>query len=315
MKMDESALVAAIEQHTKATAFAMACLMPRYRRRLTATTASPWATRLPDARKSYPETASTRSMARRSSADIFTSGEEIIAFSPRGPEDVPSRSARDGLRQSRHHAAQRVVRGLVPWTHDALTQRSATSKRFGTTLKDKTREKYRNLDQNQFARLQQDGNRVHRAGAGAVLGPDGMPLIGPDSQPAMSWSCEVERVKARDTVCIENIPPENIRVDKNARWSLARSPFGVCHGMMTISDLHNDGLDVPDDIGDADGAAGDMERLRRDDPADWDEREGVETDPSMRRVRVRECWIRCDYDGDGRAKASACDRGWHDRSA
>ena len=239
-------------------------------------------------------------------ADIFTSGEEIIAFSPRGPEDVPS--AAQETDYVNHVIMQRNEWFEVwySWTHDALTQKVGYVKAFWDDSKDKTREKYQNLDQNQFARLQQDDEIEFIAQAQEpVLGPDGMPLIGPDGQPAMSWSCEVERVKARDTVCIENIPPENIRVDKNARrLSLQdrRLAFVEHTEMMTISDLRNDGLDVPDDIGDADGAAGDMERLRRDDPADWDERDGVETDPSMRRVRVRECWIRCDYDGDGRAE-------------
>ena len=118
-------------------------------------------------------------------------------------------------------------------------------------------------------------------------------------------SVRLERKKPRNTVRIENVAPEYIRVSQDARGlSLQdeRLPFVQHAEPRTISELRAQGLDVPDDINDGGDSMSDWEEDLRDDYTPFRDREGEETDPSMRRVLVRETWIRLDFNGDGRAE-------------
>jgi len=129
-----------------------------------------------------------------------------------------------------------------------------------------------------------------------VMGPFG---------PMLVHDVEIERVKPRNTCIIENVPPENVRVDKNARGLSLQDPrtaFVQHIEMKTISELRDEGFDVDDDISDSGDAEDSYESLSRDKYTPDFETEDNGNDPSMRRVRVRETWIRCDFDGDGRSE-------------
>ncbi len=230
-------------------------------------------------------------------ADIFTSGEEIVSFSPRGKEDV--KQAEQETDYVNHLITQRNnwFEIWYNWTHDALIQKNGYVKVYWDDAEDKTMERYQGLTQEEYTRLaQDDGIAFIEAKQEPAIGPDGMPVI--------LWSCEVERTKPRNVVKVENVPPENVRVSQNARGlSLQdpRLPFVQHIEKKSISDLRNEGFDVPDDINDTDTAT-EIDLSTRFEDVPFRDTDGEESDPSMRMVTVRHTWIRCDFDGDGRAE-------------
>ena len=224
-------------------------------------------------------------------ADIFTSGEEVVAFSPRSPEDV--KAAEQETDYINHIITQRNnwFEIWYSWTHDALIQKNGYVKAYWDDAEDITCEKYSNLTDDEFALLSMSQD-IEITEHEVILGGYG-PI----------HTVEIERKKPRNTVKIDNIPPENIKVDHHARALSLQDPrtsFVEHSEMKTISEVRAEGLEVDDDIND--GGVNDWEEQRRDKENPWRDNEGQESDPSMRRVRVRECWIRCDYDGDGRAE-------------
>jgi len=224
-------------------------------------------------------------------ADIFTSGEEVVSFSPRSPEDV--KAAEQETDYINHIITQRNnwFEIWYSWTHDALIQKNGYVKAYWDDAEDITCEKYSNLTDDEFALLSMSQD-IEITEHEVILG--GMGPI---------HTVEIERKKPRNTVKIDNIPPENIKVDQHARALSLQDPrtsFVEHSEMKTISEVRAEGLKIDDDI--SDGGVNDWEEQRRDKENPWRDNEGQESDPSMRRVRVRECWIRCDYDGDGRAE-------------
>lgn len=228
-------------------------------------------------------------------ADIFTSGEEIVAFAPRGPEDV--KAAEQETDYVNHLITQRNnwFEIWYAWTHDALIQKNGYVKAYWDDAEDTTCEEYHGLTADEFALLQMaEGIKITEVEENAD------PMTG-----QVTYDVEVERTRPRNVVKIENIPPENVRVSHNARGvSLQDDRLDwVQHAeMKTISELRNEGFDVADDIGDDGENAGRWERTIRNEDSPFSDRLNEESDPSMRRVLVKESWIRCDFDGDGRAE-------------
>lgn len=228
-------------------------------------------------------------------ADIFTSGEEIVAFAPRGPEDV--KAAEQETDYVNHLITQRNnwFEIWYAWTHDALIQKNGYVKAYWDDAEDTTCEEYHGLTADEFALLQMaEGIKI------TEVEEEQDPMTG-----LVTYDVEVERTRPRNVVRIDNVPPENVRVSNNARGvSLQDERLDwVQHAeMKTISELRNEGFDVADDIADDGESAGRWERTIRNDDSPFHDRETEESDPSMRRVLVKESWIRCDYDGDGRAE-------------
>lgn len=226
-------------------------------------------------------------------ADIFTSGEEIVSFSPRGPEDV--KAAEQETDYVNHLITQKNnwFELWYNWTHDALIEKVGYVKAYWDDAEDLTVEKYQRLTQEEYAQLQSFPD-IEISEQQVEIDPATM-------QPVVS--CEVRRKKPRNTVKIENLPPENVRVSQSARGlSLQdpRLPFVEHVEKKAISDLRDEGFDVPDDISDQGSNREGWDD--RDDFTPFRENDGQESDPSMRMVWVREVWIRIDYDGDGRAE-------------
>ena len=227
-------------------------------------------------------------------ADIFCSGEEIVSFAPRGPEDV--KAAEQETDYINHLITQKNnwFEIWLTWTHDALIQKNGYVKAYWDDAEDLTVEKYQRLTPDEYMQLVQDKS-IEIVSIEEGLDPE----IGP------VYSCEVERKKPRNVVRVENVPPENVRVDQNARTLClqdARVAFVEHAEHKTLSELRNEGLDAPDDLSDGGESLEEWEATRRDDYSPWADRDAVPSDPSMRRVRVREVWIRCDFDGDGRSE-------------
>lgn len=220
---------------------------------------------------------------------IFARGDNIIKFDPRGPEDEPA--AKQETDYINYVVTQKNSWFMLchEWFSDALLTKNAYALAYWDKKKDTTTERYEGLTDEQLTMLVQDGAEI---------------IAHEMMQDAMGQSLHV--VQARQTreygcVQIEVLPPERCLVAESTRgMSLQTADFFEYWDHKTISELRSQGFDVPDDIEEDAGESDTVEDNARDmfSERSIDERR-VSMDPAMRRVRVRMCWIRHDYDGDG----------------
>lgn len=232
-------------------------------------------------------------------ADIFCSGEEVVSFSPVAPDDV--KAARQETDYVNHIITQRnawfeVFNG---WMHDALVQKNGYVKVYWDDEIDLAVERYQGLTAEEYALLKQDDDiEVVEEQEQAVIDP-AMGVV------EVRFDCTIKRKKPKNTARLELMAPESVRVDHNARTLNLqddRIEFVEHAEFKTISQLRKEGFEVEDDIADSGDGVGDWERDLRDDYTPFRDREGDESDPSMRKVKVREAWIRVDFDDDGLAE-------------
>jgi hypothetical protein len=233
-------------------------------------------------------------------ADIFTSGEDIVSFSPRGPEDV--KGAEQETDYTNYIITERNpwFEVFLTWCHDALVQKVGYVKAYWDDSFETITETYENLTDDEFqALLQNDDIEIKDHQETLVsFDPAGAYVV-------KTHTCTVERKKPENFVRIENLAPEHVRVSQNARKvSLQdrRVDFVEHRERKTISELREEGFDVADDITDGGDSSDDWEQALRDEYNPFVDADEPTTDPAMRRVWVRECWIRFDKNKDGKAE-------------
>lgn len=120
--------------------------------------------------------------------------------------------------------------------------------------------------------------------------------------PVMLHNVECKRSKKGGKITVENVPPEEFLISRKAK-SINDSSFIGHRVARTMSDLRSMGYKNIDNISSDDGAAmlnaERIERLGWDDEQAYMNIENISQDESQRQVWVTECYIRCDYDGDG----------------
>src|SRR6185312_14696071 len=128
------------------------------------------------------------------------------------------------------------------------------------------------------------------------------PMTGQPLPAPMLFDVQVRRVKKENAYRIRALPPERCIVsEKCFETQLTESPYFEFFDFVTLSELRQEGFDVPDDLM-GDSPQESVEEVARDLYSQrayaWDSA----VDPSLRRVRVRYVWIRHDYDQDGIAE-------------
>ena len=123
--------------------------------------------------------------------------------------------------------------------------------------------------------------------------------------PKMLFDVVCKRVRTEGKVCIENVPPEEFLISRNAK-SIQEAKFVGHRVQRTISELKSMGYKNVDRISSEDfGQGSNMERIQR---LSWNDENAYMTDEintadeSQRLVWVVEAYLRCDYDGDGIAE-------------
>ncbi|MDE1998854.1 MAG: hypothetical protein KGI52_08010, partial [Burkholderiales bacterium] len=124
--------------------------------------------------------------------------------------------------------------------------------------------------------------------------------------PKMLFDVVCKRVNKGGRVRVENVPPEEFLISRKAK-SIADATFVGHRVARTISELKSMGYKNVDNITSDDQAASlNMERIERlsyDDEMAYLQMDNVQSlDTSQRQLWVTECYIRCDYDGDGIAE-------------
>ena len=221
-------------------------------------------------------------------AEIFCSGDEVVKFAPRGPEDM--RAAEQETEYVNHIITDKNEWFTIfySWMHDAMLQKTGYVKAYWHDAEEVEKERYEGLSEEEVQMLLQDPE-VKLSGT-------------KDEDGVITY--EFERTRKYGCVKIVNLPPENCFVDQAARSTILTDPscnFTENKEQKTLSQLRLEGFDVDDDLSDAGSGLASYEASDRDETNPWRETDEAE-DPAMRKVWVRECWIRHDHDGDGKAE-------------
>ncbi len=224
---------------------------------------------------------------------IFLSGEKVAEFAPRGSEDI--QAAEQETEYVNHIALERNAgfQVLHDFLHDGLVSKTGYVFAHWEESEDTTIERYAGLTDDEFAMLAQDAE---------VEIVEHLPAVDGYGQPVHAVA--LRRSVMYGCVKFDVVAPERIYVSaQHDKVSLAHADFVQRRERKTLSELRLEGFDVSDDLSDGGESGNDYEAEIRDRDNPWRDREDAgESDPSMRRVRVRECWMRCDYAGRGKAE-------------
>jgi hypothetical protein len=214
------------------------------------------------------------------------------------------------------------------WLKDALLQKRGIIKVWWDTRTEEKREEYRGLDEVELAQIMEDpevepieqvgypdeDDAKHRQEALQQL----MPAVQAGDQnaamqlqqmqatpPKMLYDVTFKRSSKAGKLCVENVPPEEFLISRKAK-TIEDAPFVGHRVARTLSELRSMGYKNVDNIASDDQAASlnaeRIERLAFDDEQAYLQMEPTNGDESQRVVWVTECYVRCDFDGDGIAE-------------
>lgn len=248
---------------------------------------------------------------------IFANGDDVVTLVPDSEADV------DQAKQESAYLNWLVTQKhpwfelFLEWATDALLTKNAYFLVYPDTRRDVSIENYKEQTKEGVAYLLQDPTCQlidSKSYPAPDLPPDpvmdpqtGQPILDANGQPmttpAMLYDCTIRRTETGKDLCIRVLPPERVKVDQRAfSWRIDdRCNYFEYWEETTLSEIREQGFDVPTDIAD-DPEIYTQEDYARDQFGERRLERYKPSDPSMRRVKARMIWIRCDYDGDGEAE-------------
>lgn len=120
--------------------------------------------------------------------------------------------------------------------------------------------------------------------------------------PELLYDITCKRVKTGGKIQIDNVPPEEFLIARNAK-DIQTARFVGHRVQRTVSELKSMGYKNVDNIsGEDQGQALNLERIQR---LSWNDEnaylsdEVTNADDSQRKIWITEAYVRCDFDGDG----------------
>jgi hypothetical protein len=230
---------------------------------------------------------------------VFASGDEMVKFTPHGPEDVAmAQQATDYVNYvfTKDNDGWEI---LYSWFTDALLSKNGIVKVWWDEYDEEQREEYRGLDETELTAL------ITQEGVEVVEHTEYIEY----EQPV--HDIVIKRSQYNGRVKVENVPPSEFLISREAK-TIQDARF-VCHRVeKTLSELREmyPEKDLqPEDLGagDEDLMSYSAERLERyafDKSARYWEGWGGDEfgDESLRRYWLHESFLRVDQDGDGIAE-------------
>ena len=227
---------------------------------------------------------------------VFASGDEMVKFTPHGPEDVKAaEQATDYVNYvfTKDNPGWEI---LYSWFHDALLQKNGIVKVWWDEYSEEKREEYRNLGEMEFEYLIADDEvevlEHTEYTEGEVIYHD---LV-------------IKRSSYNGKIKIENVPPDEFLISREAK-GIQDARF-VCHRVKkTVSDLRVMYPDDDFDVGEL-GAGYNEEvynaerqaRYEFDDSFAWGGGMNETGEEALREYWLHESFIKTDYDDDGIAE-------------
>ena len=226
---------------------------------------------------------------------VFASGDEMVKFTPHGPEDVAAaEQATDYVNYvfTKDNPGWEI---LYSWFHDALLQKNGIVKVWWDEYPETQREEYRGLTDMEFEVLSANKD---------------IEVIEHEEyyEEVTYHNIVIHRKDYNGKIKIENVPPDEFLISREAK-GIQNARF-VCHRVRkTLSELR---VMYPDeDFGPEDLGGGyseesyNAERLARyefDNSSDIADGWGGNEEEALREYWLHESFIRTDYDEDGIAE-------------
>jgi len=228
---------------------------------------------------------------------VFASGDEMVKFTPHGPEDVPmAKQATDYVNYvfTKDNPGWEI---LYSWFTDALLSKNGIIKVWWEDYEEEEREEYRNLDEMSLTMLLSDDD---------VEVIEHTEII-ENEQPY--HDVVIKRKSYDGRIKIENVPPSEFLIARESK-NIQDARF-VCHRVLkTLSELKemypDEDLD-PEELGAGaedmtDFSAERLERYKFDKSANYWEGwgdAGFAEEEGLRTYWLYESFLKTDYDGDG----------------
>lgn len=247
---------------------------------------------------------------------IFANGDDVVTLLPLGPDDIEQAKQESAYMNWLVTVKHAWFDQFLEFATDALLTKNA----YWLVYRDNNRkveiEKYEQQTKAGIAYLVQDpscqiidakSTPAPDLAPDPILGPQGEPIVDANGQPmttpAMLYDVTIRRTNMDKDLCIRVLPPERVKVDQRSfSWRIdERCNYFEYWEEMTLTELREQGYDIPTDIGD-DPEIYTQEDYARDQFGERRLERYKPSDPSMRRVKARMIWIRVDADGDGIAE-------------
>lgn len=223
--------------------------------------------------------------------EMFVASDKAVEFTPRKAEDVPLAEQATDVGNYVFYSQNRGYQLVYDAIWDGLVQKTGALKWRWEKSVSVVEETFLGLNDQQFVILQKDPAVEIVAYAHRQM-------------PQASWHDVVVRKKKEGGQCrIDSIPVDELLISPKARgYDPYEAPFIAHAPMLTYSELMELGVDpaILEEVGDGDD---DMDlsetvtsRLER---LGLTERYEDSPDPSQRRYRYYECYLKADFDGDG----------------
>ena len=235
---------------------------------------------------------------------VFASGDDMVKFSPVGPEDVPmAQQATDYV----NYVFTKMNPGwsiLYAWFTDALLSKNGIVKVWWDEESTDEREEYFALTDDELNSLLSDENVEVLEHTEDILEQDN-DMGGITAEPAHDIT--IKRTVVHGQVRVENVPPDEFLIARESK-TIEESRF-VCHRVKkTLSDLREMYGDIdPEDL--STGSQGDMGDFTTERSAryafDGSSNFGFntsETEEALQTYWLHENYLKTDYDGDGIAE-------------
>jgi hypothetical protein len=218
---------------------------------------------------------------------VFTSNEDAVQFEPVKDGDEPFAEQASDMANWVFYKDNDGFLIMHNWFKDALLQKVGVVKAYWSEKKDTTKEKYKNLSDDELTMLLMDGEfEIVAQQTDTIIGADGIPYS--------SHNVTIQRVNDNSRIVIENVPPEEFLISKVAR-TIEDAPFIAHRRMIDRGDLVAMGFDkkIVEQIPAGDRLEYSPERLARYD------RDELPDYAITNDVEVFECYIKIDTGNDG----------------
>lgn len=260
----------------------------------------------------------------------FVGSDTVAEFEPTKPEDEQKAQQATEYVNYLFYKKNNGHRIAYTWMKDALLQKNGIVKVWWDTRHEETREEYRGMSDVELAQLMEDDEievieqstsvdeddqeqrqqAIQQLTQQAQAQPQSAPQVMQQIQmiqsqpPKLVYDVVCKRTKTDGKVCIDNVPPEEFLIARNAK-DIETAKFVAHRVQRTKSELKSMGYKNVDDLGSEDsGQAMNSERIQR---ISWNDENAyidndASSDDSQNNVWVLEAYMRCDYDGDGIAE-------------
>lgn len=243
---------------------------------------------------------------------VFMSGDEVVKFEAESVEDEEAAKLETSYLNWVAMERNEAFMVLSAWFRDALLGKNGYVKVYWDKDESVLLEGYVGKTDDELAFLMQDPeveiveHSSYPDPMMAMMPPQIDPATGQPvpMPPMMLHDVKVRRTRPTETARYEAVPPEEMLVSKKHRHVSLRDCQYTCHKrLMTVSELREMGykFDV-DEVTGQDSEGMTLEEIARD---RFDGQHGQNddlSDETLREVTYREIYMRCDFNGDGKAE-------------